>query len=85
MKLIKIEPDNEEYLSILADTQDQLKTFNPVLEIFNTTESVYSKKIDEIELHLKHSIQREAQKAMIIGAIILFFLFVLLLSKIFST
>ena len=81
LNLIKIEPDNEEYLSILADTQDQLKTFNPVLEIFNTTESVYTKKIDEIELDLKHGIKREAQKAMIIGAIILFFLFVLFLSK----
>lgn len=81
LNLIKIEPDNEEYLSILADTQDQLKTFNPVLEIFNTTESVYTKKIDEIELDLKHGIKREAQKAMIIGAIILFFLFLLFFSK----
>ena len=81
LNLIKIEPDNEEYLSILADTQDQLKTFNPVLEIFNTTESVYTKKIDEIELYLKHGIKREAQKAMIIGAIILFFLFLLFFSK----
>jgi len=81
MHLLEIEPENEEFLSILADTKDQLKTFKPVLEIFNTTESVYTKKIDEIELHLKHEIKREAQKAMVIGAIILFFLFILFFGK----
>jgi len=80
-QLLKTDPDNEEYLSILADTQDQLKTFKPVLEIFNTTESVYTKKIDEIELNLKHGIKREAQKVIFIAAIILFFLFILFLSK----
>ncbi|MCF6243755.1 MAG: mechanosensitive ion channel family protein [Sulfurovum sp.] len=81
LKLLKSDPENEEYLSVLIDTQNRLETFKPVLEIFNTTESVYTKKIDEIELKLKHDIKREAQKAMIIGAIILFFLFVLFFGK----
>jgi small-conductance mechanosensitive channel len=81
IQLLEIDPENEEYLSILTDTQDQLKTFKQVLEIFNTTESVYTKKIDEIELNLKHSIKREVQKVIFIAAIILFFLFILFLSK----
>ncbi len=81
IKLLEIEPDNEEFLSILIDTQEQLKTYKSVLEIFNTTESVYTKKIDEIELHLQNEIKREAQKAMMIGAIILFFLFILIFGK----
>jgi len=81
LKLIEHEPHNEEYQSILSDTQDQLKTFKPVLEIFNTTESVYSKKIAEIELQLKHEINREVQKAIFIAAILLFFLILLFLGK----
>jgi small-conductance mechanosensitive channel len=81
LKLIINKPENEEYQSILSDTQDQLKTFKPVLEIFNTTESVYTKKIDELELHLKHEISREGQKAIFIVAILLFFLIVLFLGK----
>jgi len=81
IKLVEIDPKNEDFTSILADTQDQLKTFKPVLEIFSTTESVYTKEIDEIELNLKHDIKREVQKAIFIGAIILFFLFVLFVSK----
>jgi len=81
IKLLAYDPTNEEYIEILEDTQDQIKTFSSVLEIFNTTESVYTKKIDEIELNLKHEIQREAGKASVIGAIILFFVFLLFFIK----
>ncbi len=81
IKLLEFDPNNKEYLNVLLDVQEQLKTFEPLLEIFNTTENVYTKKIDEIELHLKNEIKREAQKAMVIGAIILFFLFILFFSK----
>ena len=81
--LLVEDPDNEEYLSVLQDTQEQIKTYNPVLEIFNTTESVYTKKIDEIELNLKHEIKREMQKASFIGGIILFLFLLLFAIKYF--
>ncbi len=81
IKLLEHDPTNEKYIKVLQDTQDEIKTFSTVLEIFNTTESVYTKKIDEIELNLKHAIQREVEKTSVIGAIILFFVFLLFFIK----
>ncbi|MEY3002640.1 MAG: hypothetical protein RLZZ428_1015 [Pseudomonadota bacterium] len=81
--LLALENDNEAYTNELQETLDQIRTFVPVLEIFKTTKNVYSKKIDEIELNLKHNIQREVEKAMMIGAIIVIFIFLLFLIKYF--
>ncbi len=80
-KLLKLDPLNIEFINEQQDTIDQIKTFIPVLEIFKTTKNVYSKKIDEIELKLKNDIQREIQRTMTIGGIILFFLFILFFIK----
>ena len=80
-KLLKLEPLDEDYIDALADTQDQIKTFTPVIDIFKTTENVYSKKIDEIELNIKNDVKREVERTMTIGAIILFFVFLLLIIK----
>ncbi len=80
-KLLKLDPLNMEFINEQQDTIDQIKTFIPVLEIFKTTKNVYSKKIDEIELKLKNDIQREIQRTMMIGGIILFFLFLLFFIK----
>ncbi len=80
-KLLKLDPLNIEYINEQQDTIDQIKTFIPILEIFKTTKNVYSKKIDEIELKLKNDIQREIQRTMTIGGIILFFIFLLFFIK----
>jgi small-conductance mechanosensitive channel len=65
----------------LQNTLDQLKTFAPVVEIFKTTQNVYTKKIDEIKLKLQNEIKREIEKAIHIGAIILFFILFILMVK----
>jgi small-conductance mechanosensitive channel len=80
-KLLKLDPLNIEFINEQQDTIDQIKTFIPVLEIFKTTKNVYSKKIDEIELKLKNDIQREIQRTVTIGGIILFFIFLLFFIK----
>ncbi len=80
-KLLLGDPKNKKYSSELKDTQEQIKTFAPVIEIFKTTENVYTKKIDEIKLNLQSDIKREVQKAMVIGGIILFFIIFILLVK----
>ena len=75
--------NNETYTKELENTKAQIKTFNPVLDIFKTTNNVYTKKIDEITLNLKNSIKKEVEKAVTIGAVILFFILILLLMKYF--
>ncbi len=80
-KLLLGDPKNKKYSSELKDTLEQIKTFAPVIEIFKTTENVYTKKIDEIKLNLQSDIKREVQKAMVIGGIILFFIIFILLVK----
>jgi len=80
-KLLLNDTNNTEYSSELLDTQEQIKTFTPVIEIFKTTQNVYTKKIDEIKLNLQSDIKREIQKAMVIGGIILFFIIFTLLVK----
>jgi small-conductance mechanosensitive channel len=80
-KLLKLDSLNTDYIDALKDSEDQMKTFIPVLEIFKTTENVYSKKIDEIKLNLKKDIQREVERTVTIGAIILFFIFLLFFIK----
>ena len=80
-ELLTLDPMNVEYSKELAEVEDQIKTFIPVIDIFKTTKNVYSKKIDEIELNLKNNIQKEIERTMIIGAIILFFFFLLFFIK----
>ncbi|WP_295420839.1 mechanosensitive ion channel domain-containing protein [Sulfurovum sp.] len=80
-KLLLSDANNTKYSTELLDTQEQIKTFTPVIEIFKTTQNVYTKKIDEIKLNLQADIKREVEKAIVIGAIILFFIVIILLVK----
>jgi small-conductance mechanosensitive channel len=80
-ELLLHDENNTKYHQELLDTQEQIKTFMPVVEIFKTTQNVYTKKIDEIKLNLKADIKREIEKAIVIGAIILFFIIFTLLIK----
>ncbi|MCW8821770.1 MAG: mechanosensitive ion channel [Sulfurovum sp.] len=80
-ELLNLDPQNKDYIDALKDTEDQIKTFLPVLEIFKTTKNVYSKKIEEIKLNIKNDVQREITRTVTIGAIILFFIFLLFFIK----
>ena len=80
-KLLTLDNENEEYIVEQKDIDDQIKTFTPVIDIFKTTQNVYTKKIDEIELNLKNEIQKEVERTITIGAILLVFLFFLFFIK----
>jgi len=80
-ELILLEENNTKYQDELADIEDQIKTFTPVIDIFKTTQNVYIKKIDEIEYKLEEDIKKEVQRTITIGAVILFFLFLLFFIK----
>lgn len=82
-KLLILDPKNKDFIEEEKEIEDQVKTFVPILEIYQTTKNVYSKKIDEIQLNLKSSVKREIERTMSIGAIILFFIFLLFLMKYF--
>ncbi len=73
--------NNIKYTKDLQITDEQLKTFMPIMDIFTTTQNVYNKKIDEIELNLKSDIEKEIERTVNILAIILFFVILLFIIK----
>ncbi len=82
-ELLVLEPENEKYQNTAKEIDEQIKTFASVMEIFETTKNVYVKKIDEIKLNLKNDIDREINKTIQIGAIILVFFILLFVIKYF--
>ncbi len=80
-QLIQLQPEKKEYMESLDDTKEQIKTFAPILEIFQTTKNVYTKKIDETNQTLKKDIKKEIERTITIGAVILFFIFLLFFIK----
>ena len=82
-KLLQHKIEKKKYIQAYIDTQNQIKTFEPVIDIFKTTNNIYRKKIDEIKLNLKSEIKREMSKAFSISAIILFFILFLFTVKYF--
>ncbi|MEA3433125.1 MAG: mechanosensitive ion channel [Campylobacterota bacterium] len=80
-KVLLLDKNSTKYNEELLETEDKIKTFTPVVEIFKTTQNVHKKKIDEIILNLKSDSKREMEKASSIGMIILFFVLFLLLVK----
>lgn len=80
-KLLKLDSNNTEYLGAQKDNDDQIKTFTPVIEIFKTTQNVYSKKVDEVKLNLENEVQNEIERTVSIAAIVLFFIFLLFFIK----
>ncbi|MEA1954738.1 MAG: mechanosensitive ion channel [Campylobacterota bacterium] len=79
--LLSIDKNNTKYLKEFDQVKDEIKTFTPVLEIFKTTQNVYTKKMDEIKLNLQEDIKTELQKTMNLGVIIIFFILFLLFVK----
>ncbi len=80
-KILLLVPENISYADELLETEDKIKTFTPIVEIFKTTENVFTKKTDEIRLNLQSDIKREMEKATSIGIVIIFFILFLLLVK----
>ncbi len=80
-KILLLDPESLKYQEELLDTEDKTATFEPVVEIFKTTQNVYTKKIDELTLNLQADIKKEMEKATSIGMIILFFILLILLVK----
>lgn len=80
-ELIKLDPDTVQYQEMLIEINERLKIFAPVLEIFKTTQNVYTKKVDEIKLKLKREISQEMEKSLSIGGMLLFFFAFFLLGK----
>ena len=80
-KILLLDKNNTKYNEELLETEDKIKTFNPVVEIFKTTQNVHKKKIDETIFNLEADAKREMEKASSIGMIILFFVLFLLLVK----
>lgn len=82
-ELINLDHNNTQYLNAYKENQAKIKTFEPVIDIFKTTKNVYTKKIDEINFNLKSAIKKEIEKTITIGAVILFFILLLVLLKYF--
>ena len=80
-ELFKLSPNTKSFIDSANNVDEQIKTFTPILDIFKTTKNVHTKKIDEIKLNLQSDIKREISKAITIGAIILFFILLLLFIK----
>jgi len=79
--LYKLDPHNKQIKKELRRTNEQIKVFTPVAEIFKTTRDVYLKKIDEIKLNLNHEIKKEVEKATTIGVILLVILLSIFIIK----
>ena len=80
-KILLIDVNNTKYTKQLANTKEQIDTFVPVVEIFETTQDVYKKKVDEIILKIRADGKKEIEKATSIGMIILTFVILTLLIK----
>lgn len=80
-KILLLDENNTKYNEELLETKDKIKIFNPVVEIFKTTQNVHKKKVDETILNLRANAKREMEKATSIGMIILFFVIFLLVVK----
>ena len=79
--ILERDPYNHKMEQELADTEEEINTFTPVVEIFKTTQNVYRKKIDEIRLNLQEEIRKEMEKATMIGIILLIFLIIIFVIK----
>ncbi|HIP62078.1 MAG TPA: mechanosensitive ion channel [Sulfurovum sp.] len=79
IKLFEEEPNSVKIATKITDVQKEIDTFKPVLEIFETTKEVYSKRIEESKLKIDVDIGQEYEKMFkIIGIIVAFFLIFLL-------
>jgi len=81
IKIVTLKPSDSMLLQKIQDVQGELDTFTPVLEIFETTKEVYSKKLEEAKLKLDADIQQEYEKMLKIAGVMLVFFLLFLLTK----
>lgn len=95
-ELLKLNPQAESYKKAILQLDDDIGTaeemigdFEPVLQIFSTTLSIFNKKVSEIELDLKSKIKTQTVKlanlAIILGVFIGFVLLLKMLLKRYIT
>jgi small-conductance mechanosensitive channel len=80
-EMYEVSGKDAKHQKVLLDIKEEIMTFASVLDIFKTTQNVYSKKVDEITLSLKKQIADESKKTVYIGGLVLFFLVLLILAK----
>ncbi|HHO42294.1 MAG TPA: mechanosensitive ion channel [Epsilonproteobacteria bacterium] len=80
-EIVLFDTNDTLYTEELQNTTTALKSFVPLLDIFKTTHDVYIKKIDETSMLVNSHIKKELQKLIGIGAILLLFLFLIVLIK----
>ncbi len=79
--LLKLDENSSEYKKQFEEIDLKLKTYIPLVEIFETTKNVYNKKVEEIKIKLSGEIKNEIEKTFTIGGILLFFFMLYLLTK----
>ncbi len=73
--------ENKIFDTKLKQIRDEIKTFHSLMDIFQTTQDVYTKKAEEIKLQITKDITKESKKTISIGGFLLFLLIMLLLVK----
>lgn len=81
--LLNLDGKNELYTTELHDINEEIKAFNSVADIFDTSKNVHLKKIDEIKINLDSEISREVGKIFYTLALIGFFFMLLSIFKYF--
>ncbi len=81
IKMLVLRPSDSVLSQKIQDVQGELDTFTPVLEIFETTKEVHSKKLEETKLKLDADIQEEYEKMLKIAGVMLVFFLLFLLTK----
>ena len=80
-EMLRYQPKSAQLIRQLKEVEQEIETLLPTYEIFKTTRDVYQKKIEEIRLKLNEEIKREAEKAAMIGGILLFLFILFLIFK----
>lgn len=75
LKIFNID-QNQRYKKEITFLDKQVKDFSMVLEIVNTTEEVYTRKIDQVILEIKDQISQQIKKTILI-LVVIFILFVI--------
>jgi len=81
MQLLALNPHDKILSKKIKTVQEEIDTFSPVLEIFETTKEVFNKKQEEARLKLDADIQEEYEKMLKIAGVMLAFFLLFLLTK----
>ncbi|MFT7824389.1 MAG: mechanosensitive ion channel domain-containing protein [Sulfurimonas sp.] len=80
-EMYELSSKDKKYRVILNEIKEEIETFDSVMDIFKTTQNVYTKKVEEITLSLKQQITEESKKTVYIGGLILFIIIFLFFIK----